>query len=277
MGKDTDQNTFSIVQQETEQKLARDYPTLYKERFVLVDNRQTRLALDDISYKTDASTEEGIELLLMSCKGWVEMYDTAKLTDTLALRMQTFLQGLDKKRTLVLFPGNGAQVVKDRLMESNALEGLTTADVETQRQVDQKGSVVGVEIVGKNQVREKISATKPDTILVFDDVISTGSTLTALQTAFPVRNAQWYAATLMTLSPIQNRRNGKPSGVDGYKSIITSVVYQGISGIPALNSLSTLIGDSPKSEVVRAKYIDDYVSESETFAEAVQMLRQRLS
>ncbi len=267
------QNKLTVLEQDFDQRLLQDYPGLYRNKFVLVDNKQTRLAIDDVSCKTSTSLSDGIELLLMSCKGWVEVYDAGQLTQTLSLKMQSFLKALDRKKTLLVFPGNGAKIVEDLLLEEIDLEGFSRVSVDVQRKVSANGNVSRVEVLDKVPIREKIKEMKPNMIIVIDDVIMSGSTLMSLKEAFPIRGAEWFGASLMALSPTQNKKNGKPSGVEGYKSIITPIVYQGISGIPSLNSISTLIGNTEKSQQVRDTYCQKYVQDRDAFYQAIRSLQ----
>ena len=109
-------------------------------------------------------------------------------------------------------------------------------------------------------------------------MIATGFTLTALRKTLDQRNAEWFAASLMSLSPLQRRGKVKNalSGVEGYNVIISPLVYQGISGTPSLNSLSTLVSESEKGNIVRSRYLQAYVADTEIFTESVQKIRNNL-
>lgn len=256
-------------------RISKEYPALYMDRFLLVDATQTRLVIDDISYRTETPIQDDIETLALSCQGWMEVYDAKKLTLGLAERIQGLFRVLNTRRTLVIFPGEGAQVVKDLLPEDST-EGVTTVDVGTERVVSKTGAVEGVELTGKTQVREAIGDVNPEAVVVLDDAIVTSATLTAVRNAFPVRKAAWYAGSLMTLSPLQRKLGISVSGVEGYTGIITPIVYQGTNGIPAVNSLSTLVGDSQKSQIVRSAYMDKYVEDQESFLATVEQLKRVL-
>lgn len=272
---ETRQNGISALKDSIQLKLGREYAGLYYDTVVVIDPKQSRLALDDISYRAKGPIEEYVEFLMLACKGEIQLFDVTRLTELLGRKLGRYLDASNRRKTAVIFPGGGAQSIKELLPEE-LLEGMLVIDVPTQRKVDARtGAVEGVSINDITQARKVLGASKLETILVIDDVIATGSTIVALQEAFPLRNVEWCASALFSLSPLQRRRfsNGSPSGVEGFRTIITPIVYQGTSGIPALNSLSTLIGDSDKSKVVRGKYITDFVDDAEIFAESVRQLQ----
>src|SRR3989344_168576 len=256
---------FEVVERDTGKKVERDYPRLYMDKLKLVDTQSTRLAIDDVSYCAKESIQEYIELLALSCKGWLEVYDAESLIQGLSQKIGEFLTVLDKEKSLLIFPGNGAKVLKD-LMPEELVGGFPSIEISTQRKVDpQTGAVLGVDIIRKPKIDTKI-----DNILIVDDVIATGTTLRAIKDSISLRNANWFACSMMTLSPIQNRQRSKESacGIDGYSSITCPIVYQGTTGTPPLNSLSNFIGVSEKSEMVRERYIQKYVKDIDSFKEA---------
>lgn len=266
---------YDVLRSDAKQRLARDYPYLYMDEFLLVDNRSCRFAIDDVSYRARNPVEEYIEFLFVACKGDVQVFEASKLTTALTKRIERLLTVVIPQRTVVLFPGEGAQTVRKLLPEA-LLEGITVVSVPTQRKVDARTKTVdGVTISDVTQIRKQLSDMKINTIIVLDDVIATGETLSTLREAFPGRNVDWYAGAFFARSPLQNRgRAVSPSGIEGFKSVLTPIVYQGINGIPGLNSLSTLTGSSDKSKSVRKRYMDDYVTDPDIFLEMVQQLQQ---
>lgn len=273
MGNETLNPRFEIMESDAKTKLARDFPEFYMGKFEFVD-RNTRLLIDDVSYRTSSSLQESLELLCLACIGKMMVFSADSLTRALEQKIASLLRVVNSKKTVVLFPGNGASVVKDLLPEK-LFEGMTTIALPTQRKVDPKTKEVqGVSISDVTKTKQALHGMRIENFIVIDDVIATGATLTALKEAFPVRNTQWYGAAFLALSPLQNRTRAKmPSGIDGYSSIITPIVYQGTNGIPPLNSLSTLIGQSEKSAMVRRRYMEDYVQDQEIFTEMVDQFQ----
>lgn len=269
---------INTKEEEIKYKLSNEYSALYMDRFLLIDTRTTRLMIDDISYRATAPSQEDIETLALSCKEWIEIYDAKSLTMALSNKTSGLFGAINKRRTLVIFPGSGAKTVMDCLPEG-LINGIKAVPISTQRIINEKtGAVEKIDLAGKTQVREAIREINAETIIVLDDIIVTGSTLTTIRDTFLTRGIEFFAGSLMMLSPLQNRNKlGKSSsGVAGYTSIISPIVYQGTNGIPPLNSLSTLIGNSEKSSVVRRKYMDNYVTEPKSFLAAVKELQTKV-
>lgn len=131
------------------ERLKKEFPALYMDKFVLVDTAESRLAIDDISYRSSSTIQDDIESLALSCKGWVEVYDAKGLTLALAQKLRALFRAADMKRTLVIFPGNGARVVKDLLPE-DVTDDLTTISIPAQRIIDTRTrKVERVELIGK--------------------------------------------------------------------------------------------------------------------------------
>ena len=277
MKENDSQRKIKIIEQDAQSRLYRDFPTLYWNEFLVVDSPRVRISIDDISYRTSCPIGDDIATLQLACKGWLKIYDARELTNRLAEKLATLLHTVNKKKTILIFPGNGALAVKN-LLSKELLDGMILVEIPTQRKINQDGTVNGVELAGKTAVRERISQQKSETIIIVDDVIVTGSTLIAIRNAFPTRNLGWFGASPMMLSPLQRKIKSKnESGVEGYRSIISPIVYQGLAGIPPLNSLSTLIGNSEKSQTVRRKYMQDYVEDEKRFQEAVGSIRAKIN
>lgn len=263
-----------VQEQALREKIRKEYPFLYMDYFLLVDTQTTRLVIDDISYRAQAPVKDEIETLTLSCKGWVEVYDARALTFALAQKISRLLNTVDPRRTLIIFPGNGARVVKD-LLPQDLLGDIKSLELPAQRKITSNGIVDGVTLYDITRARKVAGDIRLETLIVLDDVIVTGATLTATREAFPGRSVEAFAGSLFTLSPLQRKRTNKSTSIEDYRFIITSIVYQGATGIPPLNSLSTLIGDSEKSNTVRTKYLQDYVEDKKTFLEAVKQLRAK--
>lgn len=273
---ETGQKTFAILKEEAEKKVGEKNPSLYYDKFVLIDTNISRFAIDDISYKTDQNIKEALGFLFLACKGEVNVFDAPILVDALAKKLRRLLSAVDQNRTVVIFPGTGSQVLKE-LLPSDLLNGVAVLDLPAQRKVDEKsGTVQGVTLGEINKLRKTFSDTKAKTAIVLDDVIMSGATLQTIQDATPGRNIEWFAGSLMMLSPNQKgeKNNTSESGVNDYNAILTSIVYQGINKkVPALNSISTLVGNSTKSEMVRTRYMQKYVDDSEIFLDSVKQLQ----
>lgn len=268
---------LEIIESDARKRLAREFPAFSLERFLLVDNQSTRLIIDDVSYQSQVPVDQYIDLLLASCKGQTDVYRAQDLIRALNENLGRSLEKSQGKTTIMMFPMNGALVIKNLLGDN--FEDYPLVDVQTQRRIDMTtGATLGVDISNQEEIKEILSRLEPENIIIVDDVIVTGSTLRAIKNAFSIDStSQWYACSLMALSPLQNRQRSKtsPSSIEGYDSINAVVVYQGLSGTPAVNSLSTLIGDSDKSNAVRSRYMVKYVDDQGGFLNTVELIKQQ--
>jgi hypothetical protein len=273
---------FEVKQAEAESRISKEFPTLAFDRFMLVDPATTRLAIDDVSYRARKPLTEELAALTSSLVGELKVYDVEALAKALEPRVTSLLQEKDPERTLLVFPGTGANVVLQLLMENVISDFIAKngqlAKMPTKRLVNAKtGEIEGVEIVGVEVLRKGFQRSV-DTIIVLDDVIASGATLDTIQAQLQIPSKDWYAETLMTLSPLQNRKRSTTARLlffEYYQSVQSPIVYQGTTGIPPLNSLSTLIGTSEKSELVRSRYIDKYVNNKDLFMDSIASIRNQ--
>lgn len=267
---------IDALRADAQKRLSEKYPSLYFDRLELVDNRSARIVVDDVSYRATGNIAETIEFLLVACKGNTLLFDTWRLTKELSGKLQRLLAITPAQRTAVLFPGEGARVVRE-LFPQSLLDNVAVISVPTRRNVDARTKMLsGVTVGNVTQTRKQLAEIRVNTIIVVDDVIASGATLMALREAFPGKNVDWYAGAQLARSPSQNNKGRvtSQSGIEGFRSVIAPVVYQGINGIPAVNSLSTLIGTSEKSEAIRERYMENYVTDPYIFLEMVQQLQQ---
>lgn len=265
---------MEVQQQALWERIGKEYPLLYTDQFLLLDTRTTRLGIDDITYRAKEPIREELDILALSCRGWFEIYDVRSLMTPFVEKVRRLLNTMNRKRCVVIFPGNGAEVVKD-LLPPDITEEVTVLELPTQRKFGIKGILEGVTISDVTKARKVIVDTKVESIVVLDDVIVTGATLTAIRGNIPGRGIAWYAGSLLMRSPLQGKKTIIRSGVEGYDATITPIVYQGTTGTPAVNSLSTLTGNSEKSIAVRAKYMVDYVENKEAFLKTIQILQNK--
>lgn len=264
-------------------KLQRIYPTVKANNFLFIDNSKTRIAIDDLSYRARKPIGNALDALVLSCRGWLEIFDATVLAQNLSLQLENLLTNSRLERSAFIFPGKGSIPVADLLSKTIRQEifgGVAKViKAPTQRIVNAAtGAVEGVKIGDAAKIKQSLSDRTIEKVMVLDDVIATGTTLNAFRKLAPSSQPDWTAAAFMTLAPSQNRARSKnsPSGVDGYQAILTVNSYQGLSGTPALNSLSNLIGDSPKSQMVRSRYMERYVEDAEQFADSINQIKGAL-
>src|SRR3989344_7970958 len=205
MKRESNKDQLAILEADAANRINKDFPALYWDKFVMIDTSKTRLGIDDISYRARFPIEEDVAHMQMACRGWLETYDATDLVYALEGKLKKLFKALDRRRTVVVFPGTGAQVVRE-LLPGDLTKGMGIVNLPTQRKVSQNGSIEGVALGGKTALRQEITDRKAEVIVVVDDVIVTGSTLIAIQQEFSAKNIEWFGTSLMMLSPLQRKR-----------------------------------------------------------------------
>lgn len=105
-----EEQQISLVMQ-----LRKFYPNLEFGRLDWI-NAQTHVVIDDLSYRSDnPGIAEEVSKFESSCIGKVKVYSLAELTRNLEQTMLPFLKTCNPQRTLIVFPGEGSETVKNIL------------------------------------------------------------------------------------------------------------------------------------------------------------------
>ena len=215
--------------------------TELKHQQYLVSRNQNILILD-ITYP-DWFKKELISLPSQQKFIFVETDKLSKALTEMIKKEVLFCQNDNCRNTLLVFPGNGACFVKDSL-PNEIVEKFSQTSVFAKRGwYDTKNPLVVVgEIMPQHLLMLDV-----EKILVIDDVISSGSTMRKLynRNHYKFPRADWFAATWLMQYP----RTKTPSGIKGFRKIITMILVEGKQGqrVP-INSLSTLLQDSEIAE-----------------------------
>jgi hypothetical protein len=256
------------VSQENIARLREDYPEL----------ANTLHATTDL-YSKAVSAYTLIKQFAESCTGELAIFDIKKLVETQAQQLNLFLQTRSTNNVLLVFPGEGGQVIKRLLLPLlPPVSETQVLDLQCERIVE-SGRVLGVRV---NALDKPLIVPNKQDIIVIDDVIVTGSTLNAIretitEQSFKEALPQFFASSLFTLSPQKTRRygnNGKPAGIFGYNTILTAALYEGESGTPPLNTISTFIGSSPKSKEVIQRYASKYAANIDLFSQSLSLMQR---
>lgn len=270
------------MSKEYEQTIKDRFPNLEYSEFRIVDNSRERLGIEDVSIaipEKDEQVRESVESFIMACKGFIYFYSAQDLSARLNDKLDSLLGQLDPKKTLLVFPGNGAKTTKD-LMRPEIFKFFGTLDLEVMRVLEDNMSVSRVNVLtGKNEIR-KVLPKKIEACVLIDDVLLTGSTAqSSRQFLSPlVDEVQWYGSTWMALSPLQSKtrrdNDAYKSSLPGFSRVVTVVLYQGTNGVPANNSLSSFIESGERSKIITERYKEKYVEDLETFETALDSLRR---
>lgn len=227
-----------LTQYET--RLARYYPGMGYETLTVIDQSRQRIVLNDTDVD-DLIVKIGFEV---STFGQTIILNDRKLITPLAQRLAQY----DPDRTTFVFPGRAGKRM-DTLIDEGTIPKEKRIFVGTSRQVSESGKVSGVTLT------TEVDIEPGQEVVVVDDVIMSGSTLSAVRRRFG-DDRKYFASSLLALSPIQNQygfaRFG--SGIQGYYGVDVNTVYQGASGTPSVISLSSLVGESEKSKEIQEAY-----------------------
>jgi len=172
--------------------------------------------------------------------------ETDKLSKTLTGMMKKevlFCRNDNQQNTLLVFPGNGARFVKNLLPNEIVKKFSQTSVFAKRGWYNTKNPLVVVgEIMPQNLLMLNVKK-----IVVIDDVISSGSTMSKLYNCnywkFP--RADWFAASWLMQYP----RTKVSSGIKGFQKTITTSLVEGNQGKRvSIDSLSTLLQDSEIAE-----------------------------
>lgn len=268
------------MNKEYKQIVREKFPNLQYSEFRVLDNQQERLAIDDLSYKNPllrSLYQKLAETLTLSCRGFINVLGAEELSVSFNNQLEELLARLNPKRSVLIFPGNGAKAVKD-LLPKTVPDYFTCISLETCRQLAPDMSVDRVEVLTSRSSVQKLLPPKLTTCVIIDDVFASGSTAQTVRKFFDQGSAfEWFAGGWMSLSPLQAKDRKKPddyqSSLPGFQRLITSIVYQGITGIPANNSLSSFAENDKKSELVIEGYRRRYVEDVDTFNKTILELR----
>ncbi len=257
-------------------RLDRDYPNLQYDEFLLVP-QGSRIILDDVtSPESPEVMQEAVGVLAGSCSEYSYVYTCDQLAHGLKIRLEGMFGEMTSGDVACVFPGKGARGVK-RSLDQQCLVGAEIFQFDIGRRVNDDGVVTGV----LTDIKSIRFQSDPRVVLVIDDVIATGYTTAHIKDLIDIPDAEYIAMPLMMLSPVQNpywqniQGFEEPcrAGVRGYSRILTPLVYQGQAGIPPVNSLSTLVSNSTKGQVVRQQFIDKHVQDVEAFMRAINELQ----
>lgn len=243
-----------------ELRVKKSFSKLEFKKLELVDST-THLVLDDLSYRLP--NKEVLDIIKgfeFSCNRGIKVYPVKKLTIDLEKTLLDFLTKCDLGKTVIIYPGEGAETVKSA-MTSGILDSFQAITVSAKRLKSQTGEVTGIDLPwGKEVLKDIADISKVNTLLIIDDVIDSGKTIQALKSNMGFPEATWYAAALIVYSPFFcEERKGFDSSIDGYERIFASVVIEGDK--ISLNSLSSFVEGGQKTELLVNKCLSQYVRE----------------
>lgn len=255
---------------------------------------QTSIFINDLNpFYKDSLTDKLIDLqfedIARKAKRDIIVIDPKDLTSQFPaiLPPQAFF---DQRRVALLFPGKGAAVLK-KYLEAYQPQLLGQDDRIFSFPCEKNFSPGGKYIKVNLKFPADFNPAQFDSFLIFDDVVATGETARAIEWLISDRLPQtfdWnpslrFPSSKSTLEQINRFKvvswlalypNQRPtiykdttsSSIRNIRSVSTTLCYRGGDGIPPCNSLSTLVGNDAKAELVKqglkAKYFPESAGES---------------
>lgn len=245
------------------------------------DRSNMHLVIDDLSCQVrDTRISQAVRVFERSCNGAVKVYSVSLLCAELEASMEGLLENCDPQKTVMVFPGEGAETVKAVL--SNKLRNqFRTISVAAKRMKDAKSSeIIGIDLPWPREKFDEVTETeKISTVIVFDDVIDSGATLQAVNKKLIYSNASWYAGALIIFCPLPYAEH-EPYvySVEGYEKVFASVILQRGGNQVPLNSLSSFVEGGEKCEKLVEHMLRQFVGpqDRDQFVGSLLALRELL-
>lgn len=225
------------------------FPKLMYESFLWVDDPSRRLAIDDVSYRVSdplvqTEIQKHIAVIKIVTNNGLVVYSLIDLTKKLTDIMKPTIDIIDRNKTLIIYPGEGAQTVRSI---AQIPSDFPTLVIPARRIKDpETGKTIGTDLP---TITDTISTDEIETVLVIDDVIDTGNTLISLKEKLGLHQSRWLGATPMMFSPvIYSDRPPNGSSIDQYDEVFAGVLIQGRKNPIQLNSLSSFIESGEKRD-----------------------------
>lgn len=199
--------------------------------------------------RTPADLAREVTLLAATTmKDGARYIDASTLAPETTALVERALTDAVPERTVIVFPGEGSlSVLRESLPDQSCLAPFRCFPVPARRIVD-KGKVLGVSLEPGRDLTDTLSDGDVDTVVVVDDCIATGSTVNAVR-AMVTKQSKKQSLRFRAVTWFCRQ----PTNATGY-DVDAIVRYASQEGCPALQSLSTLLGNDAKSAAVRDRF-----------------------
>lgn len=243
-------------------ELENTHPNLLFRNFSWIDDPRKHLVIDDISAKfVGLEVKAAVAMAEALCRGGIKIYEMDDLVRNLYVELSPFLESRNPAKTLLVFPGEGAQTVKD-CMPQDVIARFPWITLEAHRIKDSQGEVLGIDLSNVQELLDALGGSDAiEDVIVIDDVIDTGSTLNAIRQAAEADHLSWFAAAPIVYSPlIYPDRKSFPSSIEGYEKVFAAEVIQGVNNPTPLNSLTSFVEGGEKTDRLVKKCLDLFVA-----------------
>lgn len=197
---------------------------------------------------------------------------TLQVVDGLSLTkdMVTLIEksGVLNTNPLIIYPGNGAQSVKNFIASFDKRLTVNTVSLPTQRTMIKNGKFDLV--VDYSPLPQNINT---DTVLIVDDVVASGQTAQTIASEIKTRfmGVRCILTTWLFIIPTKLENKKSSSGVMGIDQALASIVLKGnLTSRPSINSLSCFMRNENQYEEMKENFIKKYIADQESFKKFIR-------
>ena len=245
------------------EKFKTNWPAITFSKACLVDGA---VLIQDIT--PDATLTQAAKRLNETSSITMQIVDGMSLTKGVVTLIER--SGVLNTYPLIIYPGNGAQSVKD-FIASIDKRFINAVDLPTQRTMIRNGKFDLY--IDYSSLPESINA---KTVLIIDDVVATGQTAQSIAAELKKRfpSIQCILATWLFVMPTKLENKNSISGIEGIDQTLASIVLKGnLTSRPPINSLSCFIRSENKYEEMKANFLEKYIEDKNKFQRILEEMR----
>lgn len=202
----------------------------------------------------------------------LQVVDGINLTKNMVTLIEK--SGVLDTKPLIIYPGNGAQSVKNFIASIDKRFIINTVNLPTQRTMIRNGEFdLSVDY---SPLPQSINT---DTVLIIDDVVASGQTAQTIASEIKSRftDTRCILATWMFTMPTKPENKKSPSGVMGIDQTLASMVLKGnLTSRPPINSLSCFIRSENKYEEMKANFLKKYITNQQKFRQFISSVEEKV-
>lgn len=238
------------------EKFKTRWPAITFDKTCLVDGA---VLIQDIT--SDNTFTQSAKRLNETSRITLQVVDGLSLTKDMATLIER--SKILNDNPFIVYPGNGAQSVKNFITSFDKRFNNNAVDLPTNRTMIRKGAF---------KLDVDYSSCPPNidakTVLIIDDVVATGQTAQSIAAEIKKRfpSIRCILATWLFAMPTRIENKNSTSGIEGVDQTFASIVLKGnlTSRVP-INSLSCFMLSENKYEEMKTSFLKKYITDQEVF------------
>lgn len=245
------------------EKFRANWPAIVFSKACMVDGA---VLIQDIA--PDATLTRAVKKLNETSNITLQVVDGLSLTENMATLIEE--SGVLNTNPFIIYPGNGAQLVKSFIVSLDKKFNDNAIDLPTKRTMIRKGKFKLD--VDYSSLPQEIDT---GTVLIIDDVVASGQTAqiiaSEIKTRFP--NVRCVLAIWLFMAPTELENKKSPSGIMGVDQALTSIALKGnLTSRPPINSLSCFGRNESQYGEMKANFLNKYIADPKTFRDFIDKL-----